>query len=95
MERTQRLEHPAQAPQGEIPADQPHDVVRGGEEAGLYRCGAEAGPKPASGERMKQFVSNSVGWMASFLFITVATLLWSCTALCVWVCGNASLTGRS
>ena len=52
------------------------------------------GPKPAFHISMKQLVSNFLGCAASFLFLTVATVLWACTAVCVWVSGNGSLAGR-
>ena len=54
----------------------------------------ERGPKLAFQIRMKQLVSNFLGCAASFLFLTVATVLWGCTAVCVWVSGNGSLAGR-
>ena len=44
---------------------------------------------------MKHVVSNFVGCVAAFLFLTVATIAWSCTAVCVWASGNTSIAGRS
>ena len=44
---------------------------------------------------MKQLVANFVGWLASLLLITAATVLWGATALCVWLSGNGTLAGRS
>ena len=44
---------------------------------------------------MNQFIANFVGWLASLLLITIATILWGGTALLVWISGNTTLPRRN
>lgn len=44
---------------------------------------------------MKDLVANLVGWLASLVFVVVATTLWGAAALFVWLSGNGTLAERS
>ena len=44
---------------------------------------------------MKQLVTNFAGWLASVLFVAVATMVWAITSLVVFLSGNRTLHGRS
>lgn len=43
---------------------------------------------------MNQLVANFVGWLASLLFITAASVLWGFAAMLVWLSGNGTMPAR-
>ena len=43
---------------------------------------------------MKPHVANFTGWLASLLFVAVATIVWASTSLVVFLSGNRTLHGR-
>jgi hypothetical protein len=43
---------------------------------------------------MNQLVGKSIGWLASLLLVTTATVVWGIASLVVWISGNASGTVR-
>ena len=44
---------------------------------------------------MKPYVANFTGWLASVLFVAVATMVWAITSLVVFLSGNRTLHGRN
>ena len=43
---------------------------------------------------MKPYVANFTGWLASVVFVAVATMVWAMTSLVVFLSGNRTLHGR-
>ncbi len=44
---------------------------------------------------MKAYVANFTGWLASVIFIVIATMVWAITSLVVFLSGNRTLHGRN
>ena len=44
---------------------------------------------------MKQLVANFTGWLATVIFVAVATMVWAITSLVVFLSGNRTLHRRN